>query len=143
MAIPGNGNQKRDLQDRIAVEVGLGLEREGVQRLQHREAGILDTALDAALPASGHLQVHQLRQVVGRRLSLAGGLLSQPPPLRRDRRQGDPDSRTPVGPSFRSRAWAVPARADGRWGARMAMKPAAAATSSSASSRRSSPAASR
>ena len=23
---------------------------------------------------------------------------------------------TPVGPSFRSRAWAVPARADGRWG---------------------------
>ena len=72
-----------DLQDRIAVEVGLRLEREGVQRLQHREAGILD----AALPASGHLQVHQLRQVVGRRLSLAGGLLGEQPPLRPDRRQ--------------------------------------------------------
>ena len=76
-----------DLQDRVAVEVGLRLEREGVQRLQHREAGILDAALDAALPASGHLQVHQLRQVVGRRLSLAGGLLGQQPPLRPDRRQ--------------------------------------------------------
>ena len=61
-----------DLQNRVAVEVRLGLEREGVQRLQHREAGILDAALDAALPASGDLQVHQLRQVVGRRLTLAG-----------------------------------------------------------------------
>ena len=54
---------------------------------EHREAGILDAALDAALPASGHLQVHQLRQVVGRRLTLAGGLLGQATPLRRDRRQ--------------------------------------------------------
>ena len=76
-----------DLQHRVAVEIRLRLEREGVQRLQHWEAGILDAALDAALPAPGHLQMHQLRQVVGRRLSLAGGLLGQEPPLRRDRRQ--------------------------------------------------------
>ena len=39
------------------------------------------------LPAPGHLQVSQLREVVGRRLTLAGGLLGQRPPLRRDRRQ--------------------------------------------------------
>ena len=32
-------------------------------------------------------KVHQLRQVVGRRLSLAGGLLGEQPPLRPDRRQ--------------------------------------------------------
>ena len=56
-----------DLQDRVAVEVGLRLEREGVERLEHREAGVLDAALDAALPACGHLQMHQVRQVVGRR----------------------------------------------------------------------------
>ena len=68
-------------------KVRLRLEREGVERLEHRDAGILDAALDAALPASGHLQVHQLRQVVGRRLTLAGGLLGRGPPLRRDRRQ--------------------------------------------------------
>ena len=71
----------------VAVEVRLRLEREGVQRLQHREAGVLDAALDAALPACGHLQVHQLRQVVGRHLTLANGLLGQGLPLRRDRRQ--------------------------------------------------------
>ena len=87
--VGGRGDEAavEDLQDRVAVEVRLCLEREGVQRLQHREAGVLDAALDAALPASGHLQVHQLRQVVGRRLTLAGGLLGQGTPLRRDRRQ--------------------------------------------------------
>ena len=61
--------------------------REGIERLEHRETGILHAALDAPLPASGHLQVSQLRQVVGRRLTLAGGLLGQRSPLRRDRRQ--------------------------------------------------------
>ena len=54
---------------------------------QHREAGILKAALDTPLPASGHLQMGQLRQVVGRRLALASGLLGQRLPLRRDRRQ--------------------------------------------------------
>ena len=44
-----------DLQDRVAVEVRLRIEREGVERLEHRETGILHAALDAALPASGHL----------------------------------------------------------------------------------------
>ena len=72
-----------DLQDGAAVEVRLRLEREGVECLQHREAGVLD----AALPAGGHLQVHDLSQVVGRRLTLADGLLGQGLPLRRDRRQ--------------------------------------------------------
>ena len=71
----------------VAVKVRLRLEREGVERLQHREAGVLDAALDAAFPACGHLQVHQLRQVVGRRLTLTDGLLGQGLPLRCDRRQ--------------------------------------------------------
>ena len=83
----GNEAAVEDLQDGVAVEVRLRLEREGVQRLQHREAGVLNAALDAALPACGHLQVHQLRQVVGRRLTLAHRLLGQGLPLRRDRRQ--------------------------------------------------------
>ena len=76
-----------DVQDRVAVQVRLCVEREGVERLEHREASILDAALDAALPAAGHLQMDQLSQVVGRCLTLAGGLLGQQPPLRRDRRQ--------------------------------------------------------
>ena len=76
-----------DLQDRVAVQLRLRLEGEGVERLQHREASLVNAALDAALPASGHLQVYQLRQVIGRRLALAGGLLGQPSPLRGDRRQ--------------------------------------------------------
>ena len=45
--------------------------------------------------------------------------VSQPVAAARQRgpgRRHDPDSMTPVDPSFRSRAWAVPARADGRWG---------------------------
>ena len=50
-----------------------------------REAGVLDAALDAALPPCGHLQMHQLRRVVGRRLTLADGLLGRGLPLRRDR----------------------------------------------------------
>ena len=66
-----------DLQDREPVQVRLCVEREGVERLEHREASILDAALDAALPAAGHLQMDQLSQVVGRCLTLAGGLLGQ------------------------------------------------------------------
>ena len=64
-----------DLQNGIAVEVRLRLEREGVQRLQHREAGILDAALDAALPAAGDLQMRQLRR---RPVPDAGGRPARP-----------------------------------------------------------------
>ena len=46
-------------------------------RLRHREACVLDAGLDAALPACGHLQMHQMLQVVGRRLTLADGLLGK------------------------------------------------------------------
>ena len=83
----GDEAAAEDRQDRVAVEVRLRVEREGVERLEHRETGILNAALDAPLPAPGHLQVSQLREVVGWRLTLAGGLLGQRPPLRRDRRQ--------------------------------------------------------
>jgi len=61
---------------------------EATALLQRREAGVLDAALDAAFPACGHVQMHELRQVVGRRLKLADGLLGQGLPLlplRRDR----------------------------------------------------------
>ena len=63
-----------DLQDRVGVESWLRVECEGVESFEHRQAGVLNAALDAPLPASGLRQMHQLRQVVGRHLTLAGGL---------------------------------------------------------------------
>ena len=67
------------------------VELEGIQGLEHWEAGLLeaalDAALDAALAAPGHFQVHQLREVLRGRLALAGGLGGQRPPLGGHRRQ--------------------------------------------------------
>ena len=70
----GDEGAAAHLQDRIAVQLRLRVELEGIQGLEHREAGLLEAALDAALAAPGHFQVHQLREVLRGRLALAGGL---------------------------------------------------------------------
>ena len=83
----GDEGAAAQLQDRIAVQLRLRVELEGIQGLEHREAGLLEAALDAALAAPGHFQVHQLREVLRGRLALAGGLGGQGPPLGGHRRQ--------------------------------------------------------
>ena len=83
----GDEGAAAQLQDRVAVQLRLRVELEGIQGLEHREAGLLEAALDAALAAPGHFQVHQLREVLRGRLALAGGLGGQRPPLGGHRRQ--------------------------------------------------------
>ena len=77
----GDEGAAAHLQDRIAVHLRLRVELEGIQGLEHREAGLLEAALDAALAAPGHFQVHQLREVLRGRLALAGaGRQANTPP---------------------------------------------------------------
>ena len=45
----GDEGAAAQLQDRIAVQLRLRVELEGIQGLEHREAGLLEAALDAAL----------------------------------------------------------------------------------------------
>ena len=61
-----------DLQDGVAVEVRLRLEREGVQRLEHREAGVLNAALDGLACGGPRRTKH------ARRLSRAPWTLTYP-----------------------------------------------------------------
>ena len=63
------------------------VELEGIQGLEHRDAGLLEAAVDAALAAPGHCQVPHLREVLRGRRALAGGLGGQRPPLGGHRRQ--------------------------------------------------------
>ena len=88
----GNGNQKRDPCGHVKGDPQVGSVSPSVL-FRHRAAHAAPTAESRPSPPTPtprrrfRSQMHELRQVVGRGLSLAGGLLGQRPPLRRDCRQ--------------------------------------------------------
>ena len=73
-----------ELEDLVLVEVGLGLEVEGVQGLEDGEASLAQPTLDAALATLADLEGGDVGQKRRVRLALGLGLLDEPAPLLRD-----------------------------------------------------------
>ena len=83
----GDEGAAAQLQDRIAVEPRLHVELEGIQGLEHREAGLLEAALDAAHRGARSLPGAPTARGTPRAAGAAGGLGGQSPPLGGHRRQ--------------------------------------------------------
>ena len=77
----------KQFEDSFAVQAGLRIEVETVERLEDRKPSLLSPALNAPLPASLDLECREFGQVLGMGLPALACLLGLASPLRCHRRQ--------------------------------------------------------